>query len=218
MKRSLKIYIGNSTRQVGVLRYNLQGARENANFEYGADWLAASDRFALEPDVRLLPGPQYPQRDNTRSIFHGFISDSEPDGWGKRVILRDHIKRRKRKNESNESETVAPLNSLDYLLGVDDFSRISALRFQDEEGTFQRVAQEGCRRAPPFVELDRILRSTRKVEENEETEEDLSYLLGRGTSLGGMRPKCTIIDEDGFLSIGKFPSISDERAVTKGEV
>ena len=39
-----------------------------------------------------------------------------------------------------------------------------------------------------------------------------------GTSLGGMRPKCTVIDEDGALSIGKFPSIADERAVTKGEV
>jgi len=33
-----------------------------------------------------------------------------------------------------------------------------------------------------------------------------------------MRPKCTVVDEDGALSIGKFPSITDERAVTKGEV
>jgi serine/threonine-protein kinase HipA len=33
-----------------------------------------------------------------------------------------------------------------------------------------------------------------------------------------MRPKCTVIDEDGALSIAKFPSIADERAVTKGEV
>lgn len=47
---------------------------------------------------------------------------------------------------------------------------------------------------------------------------DLAYLRGRGTSLGGMRPKCTVIDDDGTLSIGKFPSIADERAITKGEV
>jgi serine/threonine-protein kinase HipA len=33
-----------------------------------------------------------------------------------------------------------------------------------------------------------------------------------------MRPKSTVIDEDGALSIAKFPSIADERAVTKGEV
>jgi serine/threonine-protein kinase HipA len=32
-----------------------------------------------------------------------------------------------------------------------------------------------------------------------------------------MRPKCTVRDEDGQLAIGKFPSIADDRAVTKGE-
>ena len=43
------------------------------------------------------------------------------------------------------------------------------------------------------------------------------YPRGRGTSLGGLRPKCTVIDSDGMLTIGKFPSVQDERAVTKGE-
>ena len=33
-----------------------------------------------------------------------------------------------------------------------------------------------------------------------------------------MRPKCTVVDDDGRLAIGKFPSVNDERAVTKGEV
>jgi serine/threonine-protein kinase HipA len=33
-----------------------------------------------------------------------------------------------------------------------------------------------------------------------------------------MRPKCTVVDDDGQLAIGKFPSVNDERAVTKGEV
>jgi serine/threonine-protein kinase HipA len=41
---------------------------------------------------------------------------------------------------------------------------------------------------------------------------------GRATSLGGLRPKCSVIDDQGALSIGKFPSVADERAVTKGEV
>ncbi len=63
-----------------------------------------------------------------------------------------------------------------------------------------------------------LLSASRAVEANKETAADLAYLRGRGTSLGGMRPKCTVIDEDGSLSIGKFPSIADERAVTKGEV
>ncbi|MEO8461114.1 MAG: HipA domain-containing protein, partial [Dokdonella sp.] len=53
---------------------------------------------------------------------------------------------------------------------------------------------------------------------NSETLADLAFLRGRGTSLGGLRPKCSVIDDDGRLSIGKFPSVEDDRAVTKGEV
>jgi serine/threonine-protein kinase HipA len=53
---------------------------------------------------------------------------------------------------------------------------------------------------------------------SQETAQDLVYLQGKGTSLGGMRPKCTVLDEDGHLAIGKFPSISDQRSVTRGEV
>jgi serine/threonine-protein kinase HipA len=33
-----------------------------------------------------------------------------------------------------------------------------------------------------------------------------------------MRPKCTLLDTDGGLALGKFPSVGDERAVTRGEV
>ena len=33
-----------------------------------------------------------------------------------------------------------------------------------------------------------------------------------------MRPKCTMVDEDGWLAIGKFPSVGDGRSVTRGEV
>jgi serine/threonine-protein kinase HipA len=69
-----------------------------------------------------------------------------------------------------------------------------------------------------LVELAHLLAASRAVETNTETAADLAYLRGRGTSLGGLRPKCTVGDDDGRLSIGKFPSVNDERAVTKGEV
>jgi serine/threonine-protein kinase HipA len=117
-----------------------------------------------------------------------------------------------------KGEEAQPLNALDYLLAVDDASRIGALRFRDESGAFQRAQEEGRRTAPPLIELGALLNASRAVEANLETAADLAYLRGRGTSLGGMRPKCTVVDEDGALSIGKFPSITDERAVTKGEV
>ena len=89
---------------------------------------------------------------------------------------------------------------------------------QDEDGIFQRAQEEGRRTTPPLIEIEQILTASRAVETNTETAADLAYLRGRGTSLGGLRPKCSVLDEDGRLAIGKFPSVADERAVTKGEV
>jgi serine/threonine-protein kinase HipA len=132
--------------------------------------------------------------------------------------MRDHIKRRQELRREGKEEEAQPLNALDYLLAVDDFSRVGALRYRDENGVFQRAQEEGRRTAPPLIELGHLLSASRAVEANKETAADLAYLRGRGTSLGGIRPKCTVIDDDGALTIGKFPSIADERAVTKGEV
>jgi serine/threonine-protein kinase HipA len=101
---------------------------------------------------------------------------------------------------------------------VDDFSRVGALRLRDEKGQYLRSVPNGERATPAFLELEQILLASRAVEMSQETAADLAYLQGKGTSLGGMRPKCTILDADGALSLGKFPSINDERAVTRGEV
>ena len=216
MKRTIDVALGEG-QQVGTLRYDLHGRRENAAFEYGAGWLGDPARFALGPTLPIQAGPQFHRKSKDGSLFHAAIADTEPDGWGRRVIMRDYIKRRQELRREGKEEA-QPLNALDYLLAVDDASRVGALRFRDEDGVFRRAQEEGRRTAPPLVELGHLLSASRAIEANKETAADLAYLRGRGTSLGGMRPKCTIIDEDGALSIGKFPSIADERAVTKGEV
>jgi serine/threonine-protein kinase HipA len=216
MKRTIDVVLGEG-QQVGTLRYDLQGRRENAAFEYASGWLGDPARFALGPTLPLQAGPQFHRKSKDGSLFHAAIADTEPDGWGRRVIVRDYIKRRQELRREGKEEA-QPLNALDYLLAVDDASRVGALRFRDEDGVFRRAQDEGRRTAPPLVELGALLSASRAVEANKETAADLAYLRGRGTSLGGMRPKCTVIDEDGALSIGKFPSIADERAVTKGEV
>jgi serine/threonine-protein kinase HipA len=217
MKRTIDVLLGEEL-QVGTLRYDLQGRRENAAFEYGASWLGDPARFSLGPTLPLRAGPQFHRKSKDGSLFHAAIADTEPDGWARRVIMRDHIKRRQELRREGKEEEAQPLNALDYLLAVDDFSRVGALRYLDENGVFQRAQEEGRRTAPPLIELGHLLSASRAVEANRETAADLAYLRGRGTSLGGMRPKCTVIDDDGALSIGKFPSIADERAVTKGEV
>jgi serine/threonine-protein kinase HipA len=217
MKRTIDILLGEGT-QIGTLRYDLQGHRESAAFEYSADWLGAPTRFALGSTLPLQVGPQFHQKARDGSLFPAAIADTEPDGWAKRVIMRDHIKRRQELQREGKEQEAQPLNALDYLLAVDDISRVGALRFRDEDGVFRRAQEEGRRTAPPLIELGHLLNASHAIEANKETAADLAYLRGRGTSLGGMRPKCTVIDDDGALSIGKFPSITDQRAVTKGEV
>ncbi|MGH7022987.1 MAG: type II toxin-antitoxin system HipA family toxin [Caulobacteraceae bacterium] len=218
MSRTIRVQIGENPRSVGLLRHDQQDAREIGSFEYGPEWLAAADRFAIDPALPLVSGPQYRHRAEGGSVFPAVIADMAPDGWARRVILRDHLKQRQEARDAGRALDPRPLNELDFLLAVDDFSRLGALRFQDENDLFQRVSEDGRRAAPPLIELEHLLAASRAVETNSETAADLAFLRGRGTSLGGLRPKCTVVDGDGRLSIGKFPSVADERAVTKGEV
>lgn len=218
MRRTIEVLIGDEARSLGLIHYNQQGARESATFEYNPDWLAAAERFAVDPALPLVTGPQFHRKTRDGSVFHPAIADTEPDGWGRRVIQRDHAKRRQEARRAGQDVEARPLNAVDYLLAVDDISRVGALRLRDEDGLFQRAAEDGRRTTPPLIELGHLLSASRAVETNSETAADLAYLRGRGTSLGGLRPKCTVVDDDGRLSIGKFPSVGDERAVTKGEV
>lgn len=218
MKRTIKVYLGQTERPLGLIHFEARGARETAAFIYDQTWLDAEDHFTLDPELPLRAGPQYIARTPGRSIFPSAVADTEPDGWARKVILRDHGKRRKSARDAGDESPPAILTTLDFLLAVDDFSRIGALRFQDEDGIFQRPKERGRRTSPPLIELPHLLASTRAVELGKETEDDLRYLRGRGTSLGGMRPKCTVLDPGGRLSIGKFPSVQDTVAVTSGEV
>lgn len=218
MRRAIKVFLGDGPRLLGAMRYDAVGARESAAFEYDPAWLAAPDRFALEPGLPLVGGPQFHKKTRDGSVFHAAIADTEPDGWGRRVIMRDHAKRRQQARAAGEKVDSRPLSNLDMLLAVDDVSRVGALRFQDEDGVFRRAPETERRTVPPLVELSQLLAASRAVETQSETAADLEYLRGRGTSLGGLRPKCTVVDDAGRLSIGKFPSVGDDRPVTKGEV
>jgi serine/threonine-protein kinase HipA len=212
-REQVQLCIGKAGVPVGTLVYVQQGKRENSAVAYDEAWLASPGRFTVSADLQLTIGYQSHKAASPHdSVFHGAIADTTPDAWGRRVIARDHAKRRK-----NDPRLPA-LTELNYLLAVDDFSRIGALRLRGPDGHWHRTVTEGRRSTPPLIELERIFRASRAVELGQETIEDLRYLKGKGTSLGGMRPKCTMVDEDGCLAIGKFPSVGDTRSVTRGEV
>jgi serine/threonine-protein kinase HipA len=211
IRRVVQLGLGNAGMPVGELTYVKQGARENASFVYDRAWLSHPGRFAISPDLELTPDHQRRRAAGPQdSVFHHALADTMPDAWGRRVIARDHAKRR-------TAEQLSPLTEMDYLLAVDDYSRVGALRLHDGSA-YLRTAAEGRRNTPPLVDLQPIYEASRAVEMHVETAADLRYLQGKGTSLGGLRPKCTIIDRNGRLSLGKFPSVADERNVTCGEV
>lgn len=213
IRRQVQLCIGKAGLPMGSLVYVRQGRRENSVFAYDAHWLASPARFNVSTDLQLIAGHQAHKATSPHdSVFHGTIADTAPDAWGRRVIARDHAKRRK------DDPRLGALSELDYLLAVDDFSRVGALRLRDPDENWQRTVAAGRRSTPPLIELERVFQASRAVERGQETAADLRYLQGKGTSLGGMRPKCTLVDEDGRLAIGKFPSVGDTRSVTRGEV
>jgi len=218
VKRNIHVLLGSEEAELGELRYDRQGRRESAAFMYAPEWLSNDTRFAIDPTLPLVSGFQFHARHPQGSIFHGAIADTEPDGWGRRVIIRAHAKRRQTARSGKSATVPGTLGELDLLLAVDDESRVGAMRFRDEEGLFQGGADNANRRTPPLLELGQLLSASQAVETSTETEKDLAYLRGRGTSLGGLRPKCSVRDDDGHLAIAKFPSVTDQRAVTKGEV
>jgi serine/threonine-protein kinase HipA len=212
IRHTVAVCIGNAGALVGELAYVKQGARENTTFAYAPAWLARLDRFTVSPDLDLTPDYQRRRAPTAQdSVFHHALADTVPDAWGRRVVARDHAKRR-------VAENLPPLTEMDYLLAVDDFSRIGALRLRDSGGNYLGTTAKEGRTTPPLMDLQLLYNASRAVELNQETAADLRFLQGKGTSLGGLRPKCTVIDRNGRLSLGKFPSVSDERSVTRAEV
>ena len=209
----LEVFLGKAEKPLGRLIFVKDGQREFSQFAYNEAWLTSAQYFDVSPDLSRRTGYQLrkpPTKNDSR--FFLALADTEPDAWGRRVIARAHAKARAK------NAALGPLTELDYLVAVDDFSRVGALRLRDETGQYLRHVAEGTRATPAFLELETIMRASRAVELSQETAEDLAYLQGKGTSLGGMRPKCTILDTHGALSLGKFPSVGDQRAVTRGEV
>jgi len=210
-RQQAELWLGRTPLEVGDLLFVRDGRREYSSFAYRPDWLSHRECFQVSPDLPLAAG-RVTRRAPTAedSPFPFALADTEPDAWGRRIIDRAHARRRR------DDPSLGPLTRFDYLTAVDDESRIGALRLRDAKGEFLRNARE--HRTPQLLDLSPIYASARRVEEGNENAQDLEYLQGKATSLGGLRPKCTVRDADGHLAIGKFPSIGDNRSITRGEV
>lgn len=190
-------------KRVGTLHRHARRGGEAISFEYHPAWLEDRACFSLEPALALGRGAFVPAR--SLPIF-GSIGDSAPDTWGRRLMQRAERRRAER-----EGRAIRTLQELDYLLGVSDVSRLGALRFRDVgEEVFQSPTSVGV---PGLVELGRLLQATERILRDEETDEDLQLIFAPGSSLGGARPKASVIDNHRQLSIAKFPKEMDDYSI-----
>lgn len=195
------------TRPIGLARSNRVRGAETIVFEYDRAWLEDPDRFSLEPALTLSRGAFAPP---AGLATFGSIGDSAPDTWGRRLMQRSE-----RRMAARDSRAVRTLAESDYLLGVADETRLGALRFRwlgDEE--FQAPIRAGV---PALIELGRLLQITERILRDEETDEDLQLIFAPGSSLGGARPKASVIDQHGHLSIAKFPKETDDYSMETWE-
>ncbi|HPQ48208.1 MAG TPA: type II toxin-antitoxin system HipA family toxin [Clostridia bacterium] len=186
-----KLYIDNSKN------------RELYSFEYSDEWLeTCGNNYTLDPELSLYKGRQYTRFGDR---LFGLFSDSAPDRWGRMLMSRKEAI-----TARNENRRPRALHESDYLLGVNDKSRMGALRFSLQDGgTF--ISGDESYSVPPWTSL-RSLENASLEFENEDTGNEelwLSELLAPGSSLGGARPKANIVSPDGSLWIAKFPSRHD---------
>ena len=194
-------------RPLGILHRQASRRGETVTFEYDEAWLKDENRFSIEPALTLTAGAYPPQAG--QPIF-GSIGDSAPDTWGRRLMQRAE-----RRLAERERRQVRTLGERHYLLGVADETRLGALRFRWRgEAVFQAPVDDGV---PALIELGRLLQITERIERDEETDEDLQLIFAPGSSLGGARPKASVIDQHGHLSIAKFPKESDDYSVETWE-
>lgn len=144
---------------VGELCYEKLRGSDSYAFQYDEHWLKGHAEVKLSEDINNYPGMQYTQPG--QDVF-GCFSDALPDRWG-----RTMLKRREQILASEEKRAVRSLSSFDYLMGIDDFSRMGGFRFKKElEGEFINVS--ASLKIPPLTELKDLLHASREIEKSEE--------------------------------------------------
>jgi serine/threonine-protein kinase HipA len=199
---------------MGILHSDRLKGKEIFSFEYVENWLQKGPSQLLDPSLQLYSGLHYL---NEEQENFGIFLDSSPDRWG-RILMR----RREAALSRIEDREEQKLFETDYLLGVYDGHRMGALRFKlEEDGPFLNNNRDMA--SPPWASLRELEQISLRLEEDDAIEDPeylkwLSMLIAPGASLGGARPKASIVDNDGGLWIAKFPSRKDQGDVGGWEI
>ena len=203
-----------ATTLMGTLKAEQVRGREVFSFSYSKEWLEKAQALVLDPDLGLYGGSQYTRDDKPN---FGLFLDSSPDRWG-RVLME----RREAFIARQEGRRARTLMESDYLLGVFDRYRMGGLRFKlATEGPF--LDNNDAMATPPMAALRTLEEASLQLENENAVDspqfaEWLSLLISPGSSLGGARPKASVVDPKGELWIAKFPSRKDDRDIGAWEM
>lgn len=193
-------------RLVGELSYESLRGSDCYGFCYSNEWLKDYGSLFLSDDLNNYPGQQYTAPD--KDIF-GCFSDALPDRWGRTLINR-----KEQILAKDKKRPVRRLSSFDYLIGIEDFSRMGGFRFKESmDGDYINASE--TLRIPPLTDIRELIAASSEIEKSEEEDQLpemrwIAQLVQPGSSLGGARPKASVLDENKSLCIAKFPSRKDD--------
>ena len=191
---------------IGELSYESLRGGDSYGFSFDEEWLRKAGELLLSADLNNYPGVQYTAAGC--DIF-GCFSDALPDRWGRTLLNR-----REQLLAQEEGRPLRRLSSFDYLLGIDDYSRMGGFRFK-ERADADFINSTPTLRVPPLANIRDLEFAARQIEQSEQQNELpdkkwIAQLIQPGSSLGGARPKASVIDTDGLLCVAKFPSRQDD--------
>lgn len=196
----------NDIELIGELGYESLRGSDSYSFKFADSWIKKYNSIQLSNDLNNYPGIQYTQPN--KDIF-GCFADALPDRWGRTLLLR-----REQILAQEDNRPIKRLSSFDFLVGIDDFSRMGAFRFKETlDGEF--INTTNSLRIPPLTDLRELIAASKEIENSENTnnlpeKKWITQLVQPGSSLGGARPKANVVDTERNVYVAKFPSLKDD--------
>jgi len=197
--RTTEVYLTDNAgwqTHIGTANFSNVRSQVTTTFSYANTYLANPHAYAIDPALPLV------KSQHIIAGLPGAMRDSAPDAWGRNLI--EHQRRYTANHYSSDE--------VDFLLASDDFARIGNLRYA-VAGTYVNNRPV----IPKLIHIAEIMGEADKVMTDPNALEAIKQLLDVGSNtLGGARPKASVIDGDNLL-LAKFPSPTDTISVINWE-
>lgn len=212
MRNTVQVYLDELTKPqlIGTLYPDYNGNHGTHALAYAPTWLENPDFFDLDPHLQRWEGEQF--MPPSMPMF-GALADASPNRWGRMLLDRWEAV-----SADLEKRPIRKLDEAAYLLAVEDATRMGALRFCRDEGSFLRESKFPI---PTLKDLRSLADmclciDTSASEQHPEHAPRLARLVSASAALGGARPKASYLDTSTFVKgatqlwIAKFPAMNDD--------